>query len=164
MLNRTLFISTPNWFFTMWKKFWKVELTYDSCFKRKTYDTWVQSSIKETNQRVLEILWTVEGPLTSLWIRLKGIEALVLHIGKKTHLCLASSQTSQWNWLKSTPLNRPRNIILRILKEGWLRWKWYNRIIFLFEREDSKSRHHNRILSVILANRFVKKSRTHSFS
>ena len=62
-------------------------------------------------------LWTVEGPQTSLWIKVKGFEALVLLIGKDTHLCFASLQTSQWNIPKSNPLNKPGNTTLKILKE-----------------------------------------------
>ena len=54
----------------------------------------------------------------SLWTNTKGIETLLLLIGKETRQCFASSQTSRYNFSTSIPLNNKGNIILRMSNGG----------------------------------------------
>lgn len=56
-----------------------------------------------------------------------------------TFLCFASSQVSQWNILTSTPWNKIGHEILRVLKGGWPKCKWYKPIYFYCWRDDLAS-------------------------
>lgn len=76
-------------------KIWEYSTKIGFVFKQKIQVTQVQSLMNETNNLVPETLAIVEGPQTSVWIRYKGIELLLLLTGKDTRLCLASSHTSQ---------------------------------------------------------------------
>jgi len=48
-----------------------------------------------TNQRALDIFGMLDGPQTSLRIKEKEIDILLLLIGKLARLCFANSQSSQ---------------------------------------------------------------------
>ena len=65
-------------------KLGRTVLTLDLYLRRKIQEILVQSSINDTNQRAPEMLGIAEGPHISLWTKEKGVELLLLLIGKLT--------------------------------------------------------------------------------
>ena len=114
--------------FDYFVKIGKYTIKSDFCLKRNNQVTWTQSSINEANHLKFEILGIVVGPQTSLWTNAKGIETLLLLIGKEAWQCFASSQISQCNFSTSIPYNKG-NIILRMPNDGCLRRWWWSQIL-----------------------------------